>query len=310
MKKLYPLLLLFVSSICFGQQYHNFSLNQENQFVFNPAVAGTDEYFDIGASFRKQWFNIDQAPYSVYMGAESPIKYQDIGLGGFIIQDATGPISQTAFNFSFAYHIDFGRGYKTQTQDIRLDKSLLSFGFGLNLVQYRLDGTKIELDDETDELFLNKRGARFNPDINFGIYYKSKWVYAGISVPQLLGLNINMSENGREVNIKKGQHLYAQVGVRIPITTDHTWFLEPSVWFKTSFQAPHQEDINIRVEKQDIAWLGVGYRTRQNLSFQGGFWINKAFNIGYAYDLPISNYRPDLGQTHEIYLGYRFIPNF
>lgn len=311
MKKLYLLLpIIFFMVSAQAQQYHAFSLNQENRFVQNPAIVGTSGYFNINAAFRKQWFKIDDSPYSVYAGAEFAIQDKNIGLGSFIIQDATGPLSQTAWNVSFAYHLNLGQGYRTKTQNIGLDKSILSFGISASMVQYRLDGTELELDDETDDLFLNRRGTQIAPDIAFGVYYTSKFVYAGISVPQLLGWNLNVRENGREASIKKAQHIYALVGGRIPISNDQTWILEPSVWFRYTPKGPPQGEINVRAMKEDIAWLGVGYRTRSFMSFQGGFWINKKFSLGYSYDLPLGSIRPDLGQTHELFLGYRFQSSF
>lgn len=278
--------------------------------MHNPAIVGTSGYFNVGLAFRKQWMSIESSPYSVYAAAEFPISGKNIGLGSFIMQDATGPISQTTFNMAFAYHISLGKGYTSNTQDIGLEKGKLSFGLSASLVQYRLDGTDIELDDETDEQFLNKRGIRFAPDVSFGVYYTSKWVYAGISIPQIMGLNISMRENNREVNIKKAQHFYALVGGRIPVSSDQSWIIEPSGWFRYTMNGPPQGEINVRAMKDELVWLGVGYRTRSILSFQGGFWISKKFSLSYAYDLPLGDMRPDLGQTHEVFLGYRFLSSF
>jgi hypothetical protein len=47
MKKLTTLFLLFISVSLSAQQLPDFSLYRENAFLYNPAVAGTDQAFKL-----------------------------------------------------------------------------------------------------------------------------------------------------------------------------------------------------------------------------------------------------------------------
>ena len=78
MKKIFYL-ILFVG-ICKNSQcqqkpyYTQYILNN---YILNPAVTGIENYFDLKASYRKQWDGLDGAPVSSYLTIHGPIGKTD-----------------------------------------------------------------------------------------------------------------------------------------------------------------------------------------------------------------------------------------
>src|SRR5690554_3050573 len=106
MKKIYLMLLLIatVASFAQAQQRAQFSQYMINPFLYNPAVAGTEDYADIRAGYRKQWVGFEGAPRSMYLSAHTSIGKSDVvnnrsrhkkkgfhGIGGVISNDMIGP---------------------------------------------------------------------------------------------------------------------------------------------------------------------------------------------------------------------------
>ena len=60
--KFIPLLLILTSGIVKAQQLPIYSQYMLNDFSMNPAIAGTQNYFDIKSDNRFQWIGITDAP--------------------------------------------------------------------------------------------------------------------------------------------------------------------------------------------------------------------------------------------------------
>ena len=77
-----------------------------NDFVLNPAIAGSKPYFPIQINSRNQWAGLGSiAPKTNSLSYHMPIAYNNLGIGAIIIQDQTGPYSHLGLNLSLAYHI-------------------------------------------------------------------------------------------------------------------------------------------------------------------------------------------------------------
>ena len=90
-----------------AQQLPIFSLYHENSFVLNPAMTGAEDHGIISASYRDQWSGMDGRPRTVNGTYRSPIPRTNMGLGGHVINDITGPTSFTGATVTYAYHFRF-----------------------------------------------------------------------------------------------------------------------------------------------------------------------------------------------------------
>ena len=137
------------------------------------------------------------------------------------------------------------------------------------------------------------------------IYYKYKNnFYTGISVPQLMGLNINYRGNDGTAMIKKVQHLNILVGGKIEFARGN-FSIDPVASFRWTKNSPPQGDVGVRFNMYKAFFIGANYRSLNYAVFEGGFAVKDLFFLSYAYDFNFSKYRKDLGSTHEVTLSFK-----
>ena len=300
MNKIFTLFLIFCGTSLFAQQLPDFSLYRENAFLYNPAVAGTDQASVINLSVRKQWTNIQSSPFTAVASYHTGLEEKNIGLGVSIFNDFIGPTSFTGVSGAFAYNLvlsEYRRGVS--------EYKVLSFGLSASLMQYRINGNQIRLDIPQDEAIFRNKGSQFFPDAAFGIYYKSKTLFASASIPQLLNLSVPIEgQNGEQSKFKKMQHYYAM------FEKNQKYYIEPAINFHYVINAPPQAMISTRFAMQEVFFAGIGWRSLSTMMFEGGVTIKKAFSIAYSYDMGAGNVRRDVGQVHEVSLKFKFKQDF
>ena len=292
-------LFVLASLAASGQQVEEFSLLRENAFILNPALAGIQGYLHGVATFRKQFTRIDQSPYTAVLAMDGEIKEKRLGLGGYLVHDVTGPTGKTSGTFSVAYNLPIFKKYDARFSSGR-SNHVLSIGASISVVQYRLQANKLLLDNPGDPELYTSKGSRIFPDASFGVYYKWKeQLYVGVSVPQIMGLNIDYRGTDGYAVIKTVQHLNFLIGGRYEWARGN-FSVDPVASLRWVNGAPPQGDIGLRFNMYRIFWAGMNYRSINYLIFEAGFNVKDIFRIAYAYDLNFSKYRRDIGSTHEI----------
>ena len=269
----------------------------ENPFAFNPAVAGTDNGFKLRMNNRLQWLGFGDAPVTNQLSSYGPHKRRNIGYGGNINYDKTGPTSTFKMNGAFAtnFAINF---------DIRV-----SFGLNLGLIQYRADGTQFEFFDQYEDPYApNTVMSSFQPDAGAGVYvYHYDW-YVGLSAQQLFNNNIKFvkGENSKRNRLKT--HFYGYGGYRYEI--NRRLIIEPSVLARKVVSLPFQMDITGRVIYQQQFWGGLNFRNTfesfDDITLLLGYIHDRKIHIGLAYDFTFAKIRNYTAGTIELVLGYNF----
>jgi type IX secretion system PorP/SprF family membrane protein len=278
----------------FAQQIPLFSQYQLNKYVYNPAVAGSEDYLDIRFMQRYQWRGITDAPRTFNLSAYSPIQNQKMGVGGILYSDIVGPTRRTGVQGSYAYHLSFKNNMK------------LSFGLALGVDQYVVDGTQIKLDDIDDPSLLNYRGSSMEFIAKFGVYFYADNFYVGFSIPQLFNDQIKLYESTTDLS-KLEDHYMLNGGYKFHLGDD--FILEPAVMFRYVSPTPVQTDISLWAYWREMLWLGFTYRTYDAIAFSVGFNYNETFLLGYSYDYTLSDLSTYTSGSHEIMLGIRFNQN-
>lgn len=295
MKKLVGIFLLswslFTASL--AQQLPQFTQFMFNDYVLNPAVAGTRSYYQVRAVSRFQWAGIVDAPQTISLSINGPNSTKSMGIGGYLYNDVTGPTSRTGVYGTYAYNINI-------VNDIRLSMGL-SFGF----LQNTIDGTKITLHDPNDPVLQNSVYSSFVPDASIGFYLYDKNWFAGFSAFQLFSNNLKIYDEKNGLN-KLKRHYYLTGGYSFILTNQLTF--EPSFIAKGTAHIPLQIELNAKVVYLEIAWLGFSYRSQDAASILIGYVHNKKYYFGYAYDFSISDFRKYNSGSHEIMIGFRFNP--
>lgn len=285
-------MILFSGNFAFAQQLPHFSQYYVNDFLINPAVAGTKDYFEGKSTHRYQWEGITDAPRTYTLSVNGPTKNQKMGLGGYLFTDIVGPTRRTGFNLAYAYHLQLSKELK------------LSFGISAGLLQFVIDGSKITLRDEGDVILTNGVQSVLVPDAGFGTYLYHNKFYVGFSAPQLLNNKVNFFDNGKNPNGRLPAHFFLTGGYKYAISND--FMLEPSFFIKYVDPTPLQYDISLRVLYQQKVWLAGTYRHDDAIAASIGYILNNTFTVAYAYDFTTTNIRNQISGSHELMIGVRF----
>jgi len=262
-----------------------------NDFVINPAIAGIHDFYQIRTNHRFQWVGLTDPPLTNSIAFYGPHAKLDMGYGGYVYNDVTGPTSRTGITGSYAYNIVI-------TQDIRL-----SMGISASMMQFRIDGTQLNPRDVSDPALLNMVSTSYLPDAGIGVYMYAEEFYVGLSAAQLLNNNLKIFDNRNGLNRLK-THINLTGAYRFQV--DRDWVLEPSVMIKGTAPKELSFDVTARAEWKKMLWGAVAYRYHESIGILLGYSYEKMLSFGYAYDIGISTLRKYNTGTHEIMIGYRF----
>lgn len=226
-------------------------------------------------------------------------------LGGHIINDQTGPTGFTGV---------YGR-IAGLLSDEPYDYGFV-LGFSAGAVQYRVKASELILRDPGDIVTAENQQS-IRPDIGAGIFaYKRlfgrAWdedvIYAGVSVPQSLGMEVEFEDVDDSFFMDRVPHFYGLVGMIK--NTGKTSFIEPSAWIKYTEGAPVHVDANLRYQVSYHFWVGAGYSSANTIHLETGVLLGDDrgyggnFRIGYGFDHAFTSFGPFVGTTHEINLAY------
>lgn len=291
-----------------AQQIEQFSLFRENAVALNPAMVGTKGFLSGTGTFRKQFATITDAPYTAYLMMDGQVTDKNFGVGGSFIHDQTGPTGKTGITIAASYQIRLGKS-RNRYATIHYNTAgthMLTIGISVSMMQYRLNGSMLHPEMGGDPELYTSHAYKLLPDVAFGIYYQwKKHLYAGVSVPQVLGLPENYVARDGVSSIKTVQHLNFLLGGKIDVVK-RKFSLDPAGTFRWVKGAPPQGDIGLRLTFLEGLWVGGGYRSSQYIVMDAGVEIKGMIRLSYAYDYDLSAYRPDIGPTHEFTLGFRY----
>jgi len=280
--------LLLVSLKVNGQQLTFVSQYNVDNYITNPAAAGSYDYSPIAMSFRQQWVGFNEAPKTQMITGHMNIQKHH-GVGIKIYNDVVGPLSRISIQGTYAYHVEIDR------------KQRLSFGLSFMANQHKLDATSFNLESTTDQTLNNAILKSTNIDADFGMYYYSEDYYAGISIPQLFQNKYTFGDNIDKLN-KQIRHYYLSGGYKFEINREYK--IEPSFLMKAAKNAPTQFELTTRLHYDDMLWGGITWRVKDAVSVMAGI-VYENFVFGYAFDFNTTNIRNYSSGTHEIYIAYR-----
>lgn len=293
------LLALFLGSASFAQQDPQFTQYMFNQLALNPAYAGSAERVSIKALSRHQWVGFEGAPTTQTLTVHSPLPFESMALGGTIMRDSYGPVTQYGFMVDVAYRMFVGRNSK------------LAFGIkgGMNLFQG--DFASLSPLESGDQVFQANVSQKLDPQFGFGTMWYSDRHFLGLSMPKLLRTDF-FEDNSSTLDsivgspFQTGQrgHTFLSGGYVFDMGT-YTKF-KPTFLVKGVKGAPISFDLTANFLFYEKVWLGAMYRHEDAVGALVQFLITNDFSIGYSYDYPISEMRNYSGGSHEFMIGYEF----
>lgn len=290
--------LVFVAALAFrmdAQQDPMYTQYMFNTLSINPAYAGSSDRLSAVALHRSQWVNFEGAPKTQTITVHSPLKRENISLGGSIVNDAYGPVKQTGFYLDASYRIFMGN-------------KRLAFGLkaGTNLFSANLlDLNPLMADDNA---FAANISSKPLPNFGFGVMYYSKRYYIGASMPKLLTNKLIDGSLPDFLNNQEKRHAFLIAGAVFDISY-YTKF-KPTILIKQVNGAPIGAEITAQFLFFEKFWAGAMYRWEDAAGILLQYEINNKFKIGYAYDYTLSDIRRYSDGSHEIMLGFDLIRGF
>lgn len=323
MKRILYLFVFFVlgMQMAMAQQLPQYTQYVFNNYLLNPAVTGIENYTDAKLGYRSQWTGLDGAPVTSYLTVNLPLgrdfldgdataspangginpssrlytqNYQAAephhGIGFMLVTDKAGPITQTNFAASYAYHLGLA------------PKLNLAVGVAAGFNHISLNTSQITLATPIDPAISNGNNSQWKPDLSAGVWLYSANYYVGISAQQLLPTNLYFSTSNNTVDKSKTvPHFFFTAGTKLFLSEDIT--LLPSVLIKEIQPVPLTYDVNLKFAFQDKFWLGGAYRHADSFGILAGFNLSSFVNVGYSYDITTSALNTVSNGTHEIVIG-------
>jgi len=336
MFKRITLFVFFIGGIAIGsswaQQDPMFTKYMFNAQVFNPAYAGSKDYFSVNILYREQWWGLNQtapggdsykySPTTQTFSLQSPVGKR-LSLGLTLINDRIGVRSSTTANFVYAYHFPFAKGE-------------LSIGLQGGIINWRADWNKLNFKDPqfSDPIYALSNPSRLVPNVGIGLYYYSPHFYAGFSIPHVIENDLrelNEFDVSKSRNIDRFyRHYYFMTGAALELAGKSLVF-KPSLLIKnvgllsdfvsnqqtlTHIATPTEFDIDLSLFFNEIFWIGISYRSAFEIEAFGGnssndsadvwfsFFLNNGLRIGAAYDFTLTDIRQSTSGSFELMVGF------
>ena len=289
--KLYALLALIIASAnVYAQQVPLYSQYYFNKFIYNPAFTGHEGSTQASLFGRNQYTGLDgfQTAGATVSGQVNDGK---VGLGLYLINDATLLQSQNSVYGNYAYNISLS------------DENMLSFGFALGVLSNRFNTENIISNDPNDPAMrlLNSRpGAAI--DASIGANLKLGDFQFGLSVPQFLGSSQEFTDL-QQTSLVHDLQNHLMVMTSYDIWASDELKIQPMLLLKNTKNAPGQFDVNLVADWVNKGWLGAAYRDGYGVTAMAGLRIAQQLRFGYSYDWSMGDFSQALGGTHEVMVG-------
>ncbi|WP_224489151.1 PorP/SprF family type IX secretion system membrane protein [Robertkochia flava] len=288
-----------------AQQDAQYTQYMFNTMSVNPAYAGSRGLMSMTGLYRNQWLGLDGAPESQTLNVHTPLKRSKVGLGLSVINDkiGNGVNQQTYFDGAVSYTIQTSYEGK------------LSFGLKLGASLLNIDFTRLNQYEDVEFTAAENIENKFSPNIGAGLYYRTNQYYVGFSVPNLLETeHFTDSDNSNtEVSsyVSKERISYYLIGGYV-WDIDYRWKFKPAFLTKVVAGAPLQLDLSANFMYDETVTMGLGYRLDAAFTAMVGFQLNRALNIGLAYDREITRLGGTAfnSGTFEFFLRYELSRNY
>lgn len=231
-----------------------------------------------------------------------------MGVGITFLDDKVGYMKTTTYKAALNYRLPIQGNF-----------GYLAIGLEVGATAFGYEDPKFKFLDPNDPHIPITGGSKSNPDLGLGIYYSQKTFlkklsdfYLGVSYNHLNAANyafqVQMA-NGQFGNVDMDfvRYLHINTGADWKLNNPN-WVLEPAILIK--YNPKFQLDLSMTGLFSNTIRVGLGYRTAADaLSVIAGYQRGQ-LQIGYSYDITMSQVRKVSDGTHEIFVKYCFPINF
>ncbi len=280
----------------YSQDLAQYSHYIGNQGLLNPAYNGTRDVLSGILVHRSQWVGFEGAPMTDGLNVHGPIEDTPLGVGLVFQNDHIG--------FSNTFDFFVAGSYK-----LKLPKKnqFISVGLQAGLQSFIYDASQAITETYGDPVF-NGKSSKFGFNFGLGAYYYADKYFIGFSVPKFLYNNFDPNKEGYKSTFDiYNTHMYLYGGYLYKIIETQ---MKTTMLVKSVVGAPLQFEVSVSALLANKFWLGLSYRSLNDMVFLTEYIINKQFTLRYSFDFPFSdiNHVSKVG-THELALQYDFSLN-
>lgn len=293
MKNIILSLCVLTSLTSFGQQDPMFSQYMFNTLSVNPGYAGSRGALSMTALSRHQWVGVEGAPVTNTFSAHAPIREGQMGIGGTVVQDKIGPVSQTFGYVDVAYHMRVNQ------------KAILSFGMKAGISAFQVNFASLNnIEQSVSPQLVGKGGQKTTPNVGAGVFYYTNEFYAGLSVPRLIAYQSDVTT---DISAVQQRHYFMEAGVVKDIS--YAVKFKPTFLIRMAQKSPTGVDLTANFILHERLWLGSTYRVGNEVGMIAQFQLTQQLRAGYAFDYPLTdiNKQASFVGTHEVMINYELI---
>ena len=290
------LLLVYSGQDLFAQQDSQFANYMYNTVAVNPGYAGSRGVTSLFLQHRSQWVGLDGAPVTNVFSINKPVSNTNLGYGISIVNDRIGVSDNNTFSVDFSYSIPLSNASK------------LSFGLKASANWLSVDYNRLTIREPNDVVLSQQNSIdnQFSPNVGVGIYWHSSKNYIGISVPHFL--ETKRYDDNISSTAKDKMHFYLIGGTVFDLNPD--WKFKPALLTKLAQGAPLQIDFSANFLFSDQFTFGTAYRLNAAITGLVAFQVNKAWQIGYAYDAEATKLANYNSGSHEMFLRFELFTSY
>lgn len=276
----------------FGQMFPISDHYVYDALPINPAFAGCHDALSATISYRNQWAGFKDAPKRNMLSIHTPFDHDRIGLGLLVDRSSIGIYKETSFIGNYSYRI-------------QLHDSKLALGLGFGATLYNVAWNELKATDAGDEQLIFTPTSAVLPNFSLGAYYYTEKYFIGLSMPLLLGHELDESTGKYKIgNNFSGSNYFLSGGYEVGISSNIK--LLPSLLIRYHPGNAIQVDYNAQINLKDRIWMGIGYRNRNKLVGMLQCQLNYQLRMAYFYDFEFGGIGKYLNGSHEIALSYVF----
>ena len=248
-----------------------------NPLIINPSFAGVSAISSVNLTSRSQWIGFADGINTISFSGNYALS-EIHGVGGTLFQDNTGAIRITGLELDYSFKFPLISDYN------------LSLGLGLVPYQYLYNADQVNhnmegnLNGNIYDPALDNSEKKTNLDANFGLFVYNDFLYAGLSVINLLQSS-TLSNLGEGAPNQLVRHVYALIGYNY-FNTSSKIGLEQNILMRNTSRSGAQFDFNVKASFNELFWLSCGYRT--NKEILAGFGV-KYGRFGFIYSIDINH---------------------
>jgi type IX secretion system PorP/SprF family membrane protein len=254
----------------------------QNQYLANPAMAGTEKGLHLNGAYKGQLNGIDGAPVTKFFTADYAVGNR-VGAGINIFNDVAGLINRTRVGLTYAYHLPL------TDADHQLHFGL-SLAWNVQRIDYKnLNG---EVNDPSVGAF-NRRDNYFEAE--YGMAYTDTKLTLQASIP-----NVRSLFTGDNKAVDGGGIFFTAASYKFAVDETIS-FIEPKLCYRGVRGHDNIIDAGVNVSLLDnVASVMAMYHTSKSVTAGVGVKIVKMVSILGMYTAQTSGVKTTVDGTYEV----------